>query len=49
MSTIASVPLPVEALYKALEDKVRQLRPNEDLSVLERAFRFATEHHKEQK
>ena len=49
MSTIASGPLPVESLYKALEDKVRQLRPTEDVSVLEHAFRFATEHHKEQK
>jgi GTP pyrophosphokinase len=49
MSTIASEPVPVESLYKSLEEEVRRLRPNEDLSVLERAFRFATEHHKEQK
>jgi GTP pyrophosphokinase len=49
MSTIASGPLPVESLYKALENKVRQLRPTEDVSVLEHAFQFATEHHKEQK
>jgi GTP diphosphokinase / guanosine-3',5'-bis(diphosphate) 3'-diphosphatase len=49
MSTLVSAPLSVEELYKALEEKVRQLRPNEDYSVLERAFRFATEHHKAQK
>jgi GTP pyrophosphokinase len=49
MSTIASEPVPVETLYKSLEEEVRRLRPNEDVSALERAFRFATEHHKEQK
>ncbi|HXE11258.1 MAG TPA: bifunctional (p)ppGpp synthetase/guanosine-3',5'-bis(diphosphate) 3'-pyrophosphohydrolase [Bryobacteraceae bacterium] len=49
MSTIASEPASVESLYKSLEEEVRRLRPNEDISALERAFRFATEHHKEQK
>jgi GTP diphosphokinase / guanosine-3',5'-bis(diphosphate) 3'-diphosphatase len=49
MSTLVSAPPSVEEQYKTLEEKVRQLRPNEDCSTLERAFRFATEHHKEQK
>jgi GTP pyrophosphokinase len=49
MSTIASAPTSVEDLFKGLEQRVRELRPKEDLSPLERAFRFATEHHREQK
>jgi GTP pyrophosphokinase len=49
MSTIVSAPPSVEDLFKGLEDKVRELRPKEDLSPLERAFRFATEHHRGQK
>ncbi|MGA8595293.1 MAG: bifunctional (p)ppGpp synthetase/guanosine-3',5'-bis(diphosphate) 3'-pyrophosphohydrolase [Bryobacteraceae bacterium] len=49
MSTLVSAPPSIEELYKALEEKVRQLRPNEDCGALERAFRFATKHHKEQK
>jgi len=36
-------------MYKQLEEKVRAARPNEDVSALERAFRFAAERHKEQK
>jgi GTP diphosphokinase / guanosine-3',5'-bis(diphosphate) 3'-diphosphatase len=38
----------VEELYRSLEDKVRALRPKEDLSALERAYRFSAEHHKRQ-
>jgi GTP diphosphokinase / guanosine-3',5'-bis(diphosphate) 3'-diphosphatase len=38
----------VEELYRTLEDKVRTLRPKEDLAALERAYRFAAEHHKRQ-
>jgi guanosine-3',5'-bis(diphosphate) 3'-pyrophosphohydrolase len=45
MSTIVSALPSVEDLYKGLEQKVRELRPKEDLAPLERAFRFATEHH----
>src|SRR6185437_846617 len=39
----------VEELYRSLEDKVRTLRPKEDLTPLDRAYRFAAEHHKSQK
>ncbi|MBV9035485.1 MAG: bifunctional (p)ppGpp synthetase/guanosine-3',5'-bis(diphosphate) 3'-pyrophosphohydrolase [Acidobacteriaceae bacterium] len=39
----------VEYQYRTLEDKVRALRPKEDLAALERAYRFAAEHHKAQK
>ncbi|MGH9623381.1 MAG: RelA/SpoT family protein [Bryobacteraceae bacterium] len=37
-----------EELYRSLEAKVHALRPKEDLSALERAYRFAAEHHREQ-
>ena len=49
MSTLVSAPPSVEEMYKQLEEKVRAARPNEDVSALERAFRFAAERHKEQK
>ena len=49
MSTIVSAPLSVEDLYKGLEQKVREIRPKDDIAPLERAFRFATEHHQGQK
>ncbi len=49
MSTLLSAPPSVEEMYKQLEEKVRAARPNEDVSALERAFRFAAERHKEQK
>ena len=49
MSTLVSALPPVEEMYKQLEEKVRAVRPNEDTSALERAFRFAAERHKEQK
>jgi len=39
----------VEELYRTLEEKVRALRPKEDLTALDRAYRFAAEHHKHQK
>src|SRR5579875_256717 len=35
----------VEELYRSLEAKVRALRPNADIAALERAYRFADEHH----
>ena len=38
----------VEELYSQLAQKVRTLRPNEDLSALERAFRLAADAHKKQ-
>jgi len=38
----------VERLYQELEARVRETRPREDLSVLEKAFRFAAEHHSSQ-
>ena len=49
MSTLVSAPPSVEEMYKQLEEKVRAARPNEDVSALARAFRFAAERHKEQK
>ncbi|MGH9722421.1 MAG: RelA/SpoT family protein, partial [Bryobacteraceae bacterium] len=36
-----------DALYAQLEEKVREFRPN-DLAVLEKAYRFAAEHHEKQ-
>jgi GTP pyrophosphokinase len=39
----------VEELYRSLENKIRALRPNEDLAGLDRAYRFAAEHHRHQK
>jgi GTP diphosphokinase / guanosine-3',5'-bis(diphosphate) 3'-diphosphatase len=44
------VPAPglVEQLYGELEQKIRALRPKEDLSQLEKAFRVAAEAHKDQ-
>lgn len=43
--TSITLPPEVEALYLALESKVRALRPKEDLTGLERAFRFSVEEH----
>jgi GTP pyrophosphokinase len=45
----APAPDPVETTYRDLEARVRELRPNEDLAPLEKAFRFAAERHKNQK
>ena len=39
----------VEELYRALEDRVRALRPDEDVEPLHRAFTFAAERHGPQK
>ena len=38
----------VEQLYSELEEKVRVLRPKEDFSPLEKAYRMAAEAHKDQ-
>lgn len=38
-------PPTVEPLYRSLEATVRALRPKEDLTPLEKAFRFAAMHH----
>jgi len=48
MSTVLELPQ-VEELYRSLEEKVRALRPKEDLAGLEEACRFAAERHKAQK
>jgi guanosine-3',5'-bis(diphosphate) 3'-pyrophosphohydrolase len=39
----------VEELYRTLEEKVRTLRPKEDLTGLERAYRAAAAYHQHQK
>ncbi len=51
MSTVVQTPpyAPAEELFHSLEDKVRGLRPKEDLTALERAYRFAAERHSVQK
>src|SRR5207248_1357920 len=49
MSTSVLDPPEVEEFYHSLEEKVRALRPKEDLSALHRAYRYAAEHHKDQK
>jgi guanosine-3',5'-bis(diphosphate) 3'-pyrophosphohydrolase len=46
---IATVASPVECLFTELEARVRELRPNEDLAPLEKAYRFAAERHEGQK
>ena len=49
-STELAVPAeaPVEQLYNELQARLRELRPNENLAPLEKAFRFAAERHKGQ-
>ena len=44
------VPAPglVEQLYAELEQKIRALRPKDDLAPLEKAYRMAAEAHKDQ-
>jgi GTP diphosphokinase / guanosine-3',5'-bis(diphosphate) 3'-diphosphatase len=49
MSTAVLEPPQVEELYRSLEEKVRALRPKEDLGGLALAYRFAAEHHRQQK
>src|SRR6267143_1808990 len=39
---------PVEQLYRELEANIREYRPKDDLSGLEKAFRFASEYHEGQ-
>src|ERR1700728_1556704 len=39
----------VETLYQDLQTLIHRLRPNEDLTPLDRAYRFASERHREQK
>jgi guanosine-3',5'-bis(diphosphate) 3'-pyrophosphohydrolase len=49
MSTSVLEPPQVEELYRTLEEKVRALRPKEDLTALDRAYRFSAQQHREQK
>ncbi len=42
-------PSAVETLYRSLEARLRETRPKEDLAPLERAYRFASERHRNQK
>ena len=49
MSTSVLEPPQVEELYHTLEEKVRALRPREDLAPLQRAYRFSAEQHRGQK
>src|ERR1051325_4386893 len=39
----------VDQLYRELEARLRELRPTEDFTALEKAYRFAAERHKDQK
>jgi GTP diphosphokinase / guanosine-3',5'-bis(diphosphate) 3'-diphosphatase len=39
---------PVEQLYRELENSVREYRPKDDLSQLEKAYRFASKYHEGQ-
>src|SRR4030095_8264186 len=39
----------VEQLFAELETKVREYRPKDDLSAVEKAYRFASAHHSRQK
>jgi GTP diphosphokinase / guanosine-3',5'-bis(diphosphate) 3'-diphosphatase len=54
-SVVPLIPAPqdefaaVDELYSSLERHIHELRPDEDLSVLERAYRFAASRHKNQK
>jgi GTP pyrophosphokinase len=51
-ATAARTPIqngPVEQLFSSLEARIRELRPNEDLTLFERAYRFAAERHEGQK
>jgi len=51
-AVIATIPPPVldpvEETYRELEARVHELRPGEDLTPLERAYRFAAERHQGQ-
>jgi guanosine-3',5'-bis(diphosphate) 3'-pyrophosphohydrolase len=39
---------PVEQLYTELETKIREYRPKDDLTALQKAFRFASKYHQSQ-
>src|ERR1017187_10075787 len=41
-------PDPVEHLYRELEAKIREYRPKDDLTAVEKAFRFARKYHEGQ-
>ena len=41
-------PDPVDQVYRELEAKIREYRPKDDLTVLEKAFRFARKYHEGQ-
>jgi GTP pyrophosphokinase len=45
---LTEVCLPIDQIYTELENKVRELRPNEDLKSLREAFEFSREHHEGQ-
>ena len=47
-STVLDVPQ-TDDLFRSLEEKVRELRPKEDLNALTRAYRFSAEAHRNQK
>src|SRR5690242_5552661 len=47
-SLVLDVPQ-AEELFRSLEEKVRGLRPKDDLTALDRAYRFAAEAHKDQR
>ena len=47
-SSVLNIPQ-AEELFRNLEEKVRRLRPKEDLKALDRAYRFAAGAHKNQK
>ncbi len=49
MSTTLLEPPQVEELYRSLEEKVRALRPQDDLASLDRAYRFSAQQHRAQK
>ena len=42
------LPDPAEQLYRELEAKIREYRPKEDLSTLQKAFHFASKYHEGQ-
>src|SRR5271169_1296529 len=49
VAVATEVPDPVEPLFRELEARLHELRPNEDLAPLEKAYRFAAARHQGQK
>jgi GTP pyrophosphokinase len=47
--TVPEVEIGEGRLFAELEAKVREYRPKDDLALLEKAYRFASEHHSRQK